>query len=82
MTLTNKSCGACSVCCKELMFDIAGTRILAGIMNYVYALDAQTGKPITTFGEGGRIDLRENLGRDPKSVMIALTSRALFTRTC
>jgi quinoprotein glucose dehydrogenase len=49
-------------------------RILAGIMNYVYALDAQTGKPITTFGEGGRIDLRENLGRDPKSVMIALTS--------
>ena len=49
-------------------------RILAGIMNYVYALDAQTGKPITTFGEGGRIDLRENLGRDPKSIMIALTS--------
>jgi quinoprotein glucose dehydrogenase len=49
-------------------------RILAGVMNYLYALDAQTGKPITTFGEGGRIDLRENLGRDPKSVMIALTT--------
>ena len=49
-------------------------RILAGIMNFVYALDAQTGKPITTFGDGGRIDLRENLGRDPQSVMIALTS--------
>jgi quinoprotein glucose dehydrogenase len=49
-------------------------RILAGIMNYVYALDANTGKPITTFGEGGRIDLRENLGRDPKSIMIAMTS--------
>jgi quinoprotein glucose dehydrogenase len=49
-------------------------RILAGIMNFVYALDAQTGKPIATFGDGGRIDLRENLGRDPKSVMIALTS--------
>lgn len=49
-------------------------RILAGIKNYVYALDAGAGKPITTFGEGGRIDLRENLGRDPKSVVIALTS--------
>ena len=49
-------------------------RILAGIMNFVYALDAHTGKPITTFGDGGRIDLRENLGRDPQSVMIALTS--------
>ena len=49
-------------------------RILAGIMNYVYALDAQTGKPIPTFGKDGRIDLRENLGRDPKTVMIALTT--------
>lgn len=49
-------------------------RILAGVMNFVYALDAKTGQPIATFGEGGRIDLRENLGRDPKSVMIALTS--------
>jgi len=49
-------------------------RILAGIMNYVYALDAQTGKPIPTFGKDGRIDLRENLGRDPESVVIALTT--------
>ena len=49
-------------------------RLLAGIMNYVYALDAATGKPITSFGNNGRIDLRENLGRDPQSVMIALTS--------
>ena len=49
-------------------------RLLAGVMNYVYALDANTGKPIPTFGEGGRIDLRENLGRDPKSVVFAMTS--------
>jgi quinoprotein glucose dehydrogenase len=49
-------------------------RILAGIMNFIYALDAHTGKPITTFGDAGRIDLRENLGRPPQSVMIALTS--------
>ncbi len=49
-------------------------RLLAGVMNYVYALDANTGKPVTTFGEGGRIDLRENLGRDPQSVVFAMTS--------
>ena len=33
-------------------------RILAGVMNYLYCLNAETGKPIATFGEGGRIDLR------------------------
>ena len=39
-------------------------RVLAGVMNFVYALDAQTGKPIASFGENGRIDLRKNLGDD------------------
>jgi quinoprotein glucose dehydrogenase len=43
-------------------------------MNFVYVLDANTGKPILTFGIDGRIDLRENLGRNPASVTIALTS--------
>lgn len=41
------------------------SRVLVGVMNFVYALDAATGKPIPTFGHGGRIDLRENLGREP-----------------
>jgi quinoprotein glucose dehydrogenase len=49
-------------------------RILAGIMNFVYALDANTGKPIPTFGKDGRIDLRENLGRDPAYQSISVTS--------
>jgi quinoprotein glucose dehydrogenase len=49
-------------------------RILAGIMNSVYALDADTGKPISSFGENGRIDLRKDLGRDPETQSIALTS--------
>lgn len=40
-------------------------RILVGVMNFVYALDAVTGQPITNFGSQGRIDLRENLGREP-----------------
>ena len=39
-------------------------RILAGVLNFVYALDAATGKPIASFGQHGRIDLREGLSRD------------------
>jgi quinoprotein glucose dehydrogenase len=50
-------------------------RILVGVMNFVYALDASTGKPIPSFGNVGRIDLRENLGREPASAQsIYLTS--------
>jgi quinoprotein glucose dehydrogenase len=49
-------------------------RILVGVMNFVYALDPATGKPVPSFGENGRIDLRENLGRDPKTQWTPLTS--------
>ena len=50
-------------------------RILVGVMNFVYALDAATGKPIPSFGNQGRIDLRENLGREPASAQsVYLTS--------
>jgi quinoprotein glucose dehydrogenase len=49
-------------------------RVLAGVMNYLYALDGQTGKPIPTFGEQGRIDLRKGLRADYLSQSVALTS--------
>jgi quinoprotein glucose dehydrogenase len=53
-------------------------RILAGVMNFVYALDAGTGQPIEAFGDHGRIDLREGLGREPASAQsVALTSPAV-----
>lgn len=55
-------------------------RIFAGIMNFVYALDASTGKPISSFGDNGRIDLRENLGRDPKTQWTPLTSPGVVYR--
>jgi quinoprotein glucose dehydrogenase len=41
------------------------SRIFAGVLSYVYALDAETGQPVKTFGDDGRIDLREGLGREP-----------------
>jgi quinoprotein glucose dehydrogenase len=49
-------------------------RILAGVMHYVYALDAATGAPIPSFGTNGRIDLREDLGRDVAQQEVAMTS--------
>jgi len=49
-------------------------RILAGVTNLVYALDADTGNPIPSFGENGHIDLRKDLGRDPETQSIALTT--------
>jgi glucose dehydrogenase len=39
------------------------SRLLAGIMNFLYCLDPETGKPIESFGENGRIDLRKGLDR-------------------
>jgi quinoprotein glucose dehydrogenase len=49
-------------------------RILVGVMNFVYALDAVTGESIAGFGKEGRIDLGEDLGGDPASQSVYLTS--------
>jgi quinoprotein glucose dehydrogenase len=49
-------------------------RILAAVMNYLYALDPRTGKPILDFGENGRVDLRKDLGHDYTRQAVAMTS--------
>jgi quinoprotein glucose dehydrogenase len=54
------------------------SRILVGVMNFVYALNAATGMPIPSFGKDGRIDLREDLGRDPGAQSIYMTSPAVI----
>jgi glucose dehydrogenase len=38
-------------------------RVFAGVLNFLYCLDAETGRPVETFGEQGRIDLRKGLDR-------------------
>jgi len=50
-------------------------RIFVGVRQYLYALDAQTGKPVTAFGKAGRIDLRDGLGRTPLN-WVTMTSPA------
>jgi quinoprotein glucose dehydrogenase len=49
-------------------------RVFTAVRHFLYALDATSGKPVATFGEGGRIDLRASLGRDPETQSIQLTS--------
>ena len=53
-------------------------RIFSAVDSFVYALNAGTGKPIPGFGKGGRIDLREGLGRDPSRLSIILTSPGII----
>jgi quinoprotein glucose dehydrogenase len=50
------------------------SRLFAGVMNFLYALDPTTGKPISSFGENGRIDLRKGLGRDYHFQSLAITT--------
>jgi quinoprotein glucose dehydrogenase len=60
--------------------DANDRRVFAAVDNFIYALDAATGRPIATFGAGGRIDLRENLGRDPNTQGVRLTTPGVIYR--
>jgi quinoprotein glucose dehydrogenase len=50
------------------------SRIFAGARNYLYALDATTGKVISSFGEQGRIDLRKGLREPHQQQSVELTT--------
>jgi len=49
-------------------------RIFAGIMNFLYCIDAETGKPIESFGEAGRVDLRKDLRGNYEEQSVVLTT--------
>ncbi len=46
------------------------SRILFTSRAWLYALDAQTGKPVAGFGDGGRVSLRAGLGEQAKSKFV------------
>ncbi len=52
-------------------------RIVYSAGYYLYVLNAQTGKLITDFGDAGKIDLRQNLGRDPETLDLWINSPAV-----
>ena len=51
-----------------------GERIFHFVKDRVYAVDARTGALITSFGKDGFIDLRQDLGVDPATAVIEMTS--------
>lgn len=50
-------------------------RILFGFQHWLYALDAKTGQPVKSFGDGGRVDLRDGLDRpDAKNLSVGIST--------
>lgn len=54
--------------------DGKSARLYFAAQHKLYSLDAKTGKPDTTFGKGGWIDLREGLGRNPETLTVGATT--------
>jgi quinoprotein glucose dehydrogenase len=66
---------------RGLMFWERGEerRIYFAARQWLYALDARTGRPLKTFGTDGRIDLREGFeGRDPRTLSVGLNTPGVF----
>jgi quinoprotein glucose dehydrogenase len=55
---------------KEIIFLPAGS--------YLFAVNAKTGELETEFGVEGKIDLRENLGKDPSDISVGLSSPGII----
>ncbi len=53
---------------------VAGDRVFFTHRNYLWALDRHTGKPIQSFGDNGRIDLRQGLDRPAEGITISASS--------
>jgi len=49
-------------------------RVFFTYRNYLYALARQTGKPISGFGDNGRIDLRQGLDRPAENLTVSSSS--------
>ncbi len=49
-------------------------RILIGAGSFIYAIDIKTGKPISSFGDNGKVDLHNGLGRDVSDNFVVITS--------
>jgi quinoprotein glucose dehydrogenase len=56
------------------------TRIFAAVADFLYAIDAGTGRAVASFGTDGRIELRENLGRPRDTQSVRLTSPGVVYR--
>jgi quinoprotein glucose dehydrogenase len=53
---------------------VSGGRMYFTHRNWLWSLDTKTGKPITTFGDSGRVDMRKGLDRPIESVTVSASS--------
>ncbi len=53
---------------------VTGDRVIFSYRTRLYALDRVTGEPISTFGDGGWIDLREGLGRPVEGLSVGAST--------
>lgn len=58
----------------------AERRLYIASRNWFYSIDADTGQPAAEFGRNGRIDLRENLGRDASNLTITVSTPGVVYR--
>jgi quinoprotein glucose dehydrogenase len=49
-------------------------RIFVSMRQYLYAVDARTGKLIESFGQKGKVDLRDGLGHEGEGLAVALST--------
>src|SRR4051812_14322364 len=53
---------------------VTGDRVIFNYRNRLYALDKRTGRPITTFGDSGWVDLRAGLGRPVQGLSVSAST--------
>src|SRR3989449_9256999 len=56
-------------------------RIFVAVQQYLYALDATTGRPIAAFGDGGRVDMRGGL-RPGEKLMVSRSEERRVGKEC
>jgi len=49
-------------------------RVFVAARSFLWALDKQTGQPIASFGQDGRLDLREGMGRPAETLSVSASS--------
>lgn len=66
--------------CRGVCYWSAGKdkRILYTAGSNLFAVDAATGQPVRSFGNNGKIDLHDGLGREVKDLYVAATSPGII----
>ncbi len=66
--------------CRGVTFyeDKKEQRIFYSANSQLYCINAKTGTPVRSFGQNGKIDLHDNLGRDVSKLYVAMTTPGII----